>query len=98
MAGTRPSAPMPSETPAPVPPPAPVGERFAPSHPTVASEPIYELPLNTCGTCPGWKRQNPRFPFGQCLPAIRALGSPMYTPDLASCSLPPEIKAKGSQQ
>lgn len=93
MAGTRPSAPMPPDTPAPVPPPAPVGERFSPQHATVNPEPAYDPTGNTCGACPGWKR-HPKLPFGQCLPAMRALGAPMYTPDLASCSLPLEIKAK----
>ena len=97
MAGTRPSAPMPVEAPAAPVSPTPVQERFSPQHPTIAPQPAYDAVGNTCGDCPGWKR-HPRLPFGQCLPAMQALGAPMYTPDLASCSLPPEAKAKAGRR
>ncbi len=54
--------------------------------------------LNCCGNCTGWQRQNAAAPFGQCLVAIRYLGAPMYTPDLANCSLSEEAKAKALQR
>lgn len=72
-------------------------ERFALQHPTLNPDPVWARPPDpqACGNCPGWKRQNPKFPFGQCLLAIRALGQPMYTPDHAACSLPMDVKIKG---
>lgn len=78
---------------------APPGvERYPVQKPTVNPDPVREVVLGEqcCGMCPGWKQANPRAPFGQCLPAIRWLGAPMYTPDLAGCSLDPETKAKGA--
>ena len=75
----------------------PVSERFDPQFPTVNQQPAPQTYAgdDLCGNCPGWKRQHPQAPFGQCLPAIRWLGAPMYTPDLAGCTLPIEVKAKG---
>ena len=77
--------------------PTPGVERYPVQQPTVNPDPVREVALGEqcCGNCPGWKQANPRAPFGQCLPAIRWLGAPMYTPDLAGCSLDPEVKAKG---
>lgn len=74
-------------------------ERFIPSHPTVTPEPVWKRPdnPNLCCNCPGWQRHR-LLPFGQCLPAMKALGGPMYTPDLAGCSLDRETKAKGANR
>ena len=73
-------------------------ERLHVQHATVSPLPVYQPPADAalCGNCPGWKRQHPQAPFGQCLLAIRWLGAPMYTPDLAGCTLSPEVKAKGA--
>lgn len=78
----------------------PTAERFEPQMPTVAPLPAAQTITDPdcCGNCPGWKQQNPRAPFGQCLPAIKWLGAPMYTPDLAGCTLPDKEKAKGSNR
>ena len=80
--------------------PAPEGERFTAQIPTAVppQEHVSPVNLNCCGNCPGWNRTHVQAPFGQCLPAIRWLGAPLYTPDLAGCSLPPEAKAKGSRR
>lgn len=77
-----------------------VEERFVPQMPTVIPDPVFE-PLEDpycCGNCPGWKRVNARAPFGQCLPAIKWFGAPMYTPDLAGCTLDDKEKAKGASR
>lgn len=60
--------------------------------PAPAPQTVSELP-KVCGACPAWNRHN-KYPFGQCLVAMRALGAPMYTPDLASCTLPEIERAK----
>jgi hypothetical protein len=75
-------------------------EQYLPSMPTVRAEPKSELPpeIDCCGNCPGWKRAHPRAPFGQCLPAMRFVHAPMFTPDLSGCSLDPETRAKGPNQ
>ena len=77
-------------------------ERFTISQPTVASVSARSAPLNidSCGNCPGWKQHGgPRSSFGQCLPAIRFLGAPVYTPDsMPACSLDMETKAKGGNR
>jgi len=81
--------------------PAPkVSDSFALQQPVVNAPepPVVQAHLNCCGNCIGWQRQNAAAPFGQCLVAIRYLGAPMYTPDLANCSLPEEAKAKALQR
>lgn len=77
---------------------APPREAFAPQHPVEHPVPVYTAPVDphSCGNCPGWQR-HPRLPFGQCLPAIKAFGAPMYTPELAGCTLPIDVKAKGGR-
>lgn len=73
---------------------APV-ERFVAQMPITIPEPEpYLGARDCCGNCPSWK-QAFSSPFGQCLAAIRWLGGPLYTPDLAGCSLDPATKAKG---
>ncbi len=69
---------------------------YEPSYPTRDPDPVPVRPMNPdcCGNCPGWQRQHPRAPFGQCLPAIRFLGAPMYTPDLGGCTMPLEDKTR----
>ena len=78
----------------------PQREVYEPQMPTVAegapAPTVYTS--DQCGNCPGWKQQHARFPFGQCLPAMRALGAVMYTPDLSGCTLDPKIKEKAGQQ
>lgn len=87
-----PKAEAPKAEPAKVEAPA---ERFVAQMPTTNPEPDHYLGArDCCGNCPGWK-QAFNSPFGQCLPAIRWLGGPLYTPDLANCSLDPATKAKG---
>lgn len=83
--------------PAPVQEP-PAREAYIPSHPVLAPDPVAVHPKDRdcCGNCPGWKQAHPKAPFGQCLPAIRWLGAPMYTPDLAGCTLDEATKAKGA--
>ena len=73
-------------------------EPYHPQMPTVRPDPVSPLPaeVDCCGNCPGWKRAHPRAAFGQCLPAIRFLHAPMFTPDLSGCSLDAETKAKGA--
>lgn len=87
---------MPAEAKAAV----PVEDRFIPSTPTVTPDPVPETAMGEqlCGVCPGWKRAHPKAPFGQCLPAIKWLGAPMYTPDLAGCTLDPATKLKGASR
>lgn len=77
------------------PAPASVSERFVPTTPTVNPDPVWDHPDNPhlCANCPGWQRHR-MLPFGQCLPAIKAFGAPMYTPELAGCSLDMASKAK----
>lgn len=78
----------------------PPPERFIPSAPTVHAPPVRTIykDMDCCGNCPAWKKFHPQAPFGQCLSAIRWLGAPLYTPDLSGCTLPPDIKAKGSSR
>lgn len=76
----------------------PTHERFEPSWPKVTPAPVPQVSVSpelpkVCGLCPAWHRSN-RHPFGQCLAAMRALGAPMYTPDLGSCTLPESERAK----
>lgn len=89
---------LPESAPAQEAPPADPRGEFNPSHPILDPEPVTVSPraIECCGNCPGWKKAHPKAPFGQCLPAIRWLGSPMYTPDLAGCSLDEATKAKGA--
>lgn len=74
-------------------------ERYIPNAPTVHPDPVNDLGArDCCGNCPGWKQANPRAPFGQCLPAIKWLGGPMYTPDFSGCSLDMAMKEKGQNR
>lgn len=77
-------------------PAQPAPERFVPQHPTVDAQPVKTLyrEMDCCGNCPSWHQTNLKAPFGQCLQAIKWLGAPLYTPDLAGCTLPPEVKTK----
>lgn len=95
-AAVKGGAPTPSPAASVAPAAAPAQERFVPQMPTVAPEPAaVQTELECCGNCPSWHQTNRKGPFGQCLQAIKWLGAPLYTPDLAGCSLPPEVKAKG---
>lgn len=74
----------------------PPNERFKVQAPTVTPEPTRaEVPHEyCCGNCPYWHLTNSKFPFGQCLPAIKALGAPLYRSDFDGCSLTLEQKTK----
>lgn len=79
--------------------PTPPPERFTSHTPTANPPPQPHAPvplvkLLLCGECPAWKQQNPLFPFGQCIAAIRALGAPMYTPNMSGCTLSADDRLK----
>lgn len=47
-----------------------------------------------CCVCPGWNPKNPSRTIGECLPSMRWLPQPMFTPAFAGCDEKPEVKAK----
>ena len=76
------------------------GDAIPLQHPTYAPD-IASTPqehLRCCGNCKGWKRSHMAAPFGQCLPAMRFLGAPMYTPDLGNCTMDDEAIDRAMQR